>query len=163
MALTSYLTVEGEKTGPVEGSCNQKGRENKILVYGVEHRMEIPHDVHTGGPTGQRIHHAFIITKRLDQASPLLWQMCATGEKFSSWQLDYYRINEKGMEENYFTIKLEEAIVVNMKHYKPLSFIENNKPYHDMEEVSFTYSAITWEHKQPNKMASDSWKEPVTG
>jgi type VI secretion system secreted protein Hcp len=161
MALTGYLTLSGESHGDVEGGCTQRGREKKILVYGVEHRMEIPHDVHTGGPTGQRIHHAFVITKRLDQASPPLWKMCATGERIPIWQLDYYRINEMGMEENYFTIKLDDSIVVNMRQYKPLSFVESSKPFHDMEEVSFAYRRITWEHMDPNKIETDDWKIPI--
>jgi type VI secretion system secreted protein Hcp len=43
-----------------------------------------------------------------------------------------------------------------------MTFVEKNKPFHDMEEVSFTYSSITWEHKEPNKIEMDDWKEPNT-
>ncbi len=76
------------------------------------------------------------------------------------WQLDYYHISDKGQEELYYQVSLENAIVVNMKHEKPLTFIEDNKPYLDMEEVSFTYEKITWTHKTANKEAVDDWKEP---
>ena len=162
MAMTSYLTLEGNSQGKIEGDCTQKGHEKWILVYGTNHEIEIPRDQHTGLATGQRIHRPFTITKHIDDASPLLYQACATGERMKKWELDYNHINEKGQEQLYFTVQLENAIVVNIHHYKPLTFLDENKPYHDMEDVSFTYEKITWSHKVANKEAVDSWKEPVS-
>jgi type VI secretion system secreted protein Hcp len=162
MPLTSYLTLEGTSQGKIEGDCSQKGREKTILVYAVDHEVEIPRDKFTGLPTGQRLHHPLIITKHSDPATPLLYQACASGEQMKKWQLDYYHINEKGQEELYYQVTLDNAIVVNMRHYKPIVFDERNKPFHDMEEVAFTYEAITWEHKVANKQAVDKWKEPKT-
>lgn len=161
MAMTSYLTLEGQSQGKMEGDCTQKGRENTILVYATEYNLEIPRDTHTGLPTGQRIHHPFVITKHMDPASPLMYQACASGEQMKTWQLDFYHINEKGQEELYFQIQLENAIIVNMRQYKPNVFVESNKPFHDMEEVAFTFEKITWSHKTANKEAVDSWKEPA--
>ena len=162
MPLTGFLTLEGTNQGKMEGDCTQKGREKTILVYAVDHEIEIPRDTHTGLPTGQRIHKPLTITKHTDPATPLLFQACATGEQMKKWQLDYYHINEKGQEELYYQVTLENAIVVNIRHYKPDTLNEANKPYKDMEEVSFTYEAITWEHKVANKTAQDKWKEPST-
>ncbi len=122
MALTGYLKVVGKNQGEINGDCKQSGRENLIVVYGVEHNIEIPRDPHTGLPTGQRIHKPLIITKHVDQASPKLNQACTSGEQLSEVTLQFYRINEKGQEEHYYTIKLENAIIVNMKCYKPLTF-----------------------------------------
>jgi len=53
MAMTSYLTLEGANQGKIEGDVTQKGREKSILVYEIEHEIEIPRDTHTGMPTGQ--------------------------------------------------------------------------------------------------------------
>lgn len=160
MAMTSYLKLEGMNQGAIEGDCTQKGREKLILVYGVEHSIEIPRDTHTGLPTGQRIHFPYTIIKHIDSASPLLYQACASGEQMKTWILDFYQINEKGQETLYFQVQLEQAIVVKIRCYKPLTFLEENKPYHDMEEISFTYSKITWSHKTANKEAIDDWKAP---
>ena len=163
MAMTSYLELEGKNQGKIEGDCTQKGHEKWILVYGIEWNMEIPRDTHTGLPTGQRIHHPITITKAIDQASPLLAQACATGEQMKKWQMDFIHISDKGQEELYYTIQLENAIIVSIHQYKPLTFIEGNKPYHDMEEISFTYEKITWSHKIANKEAVDDWKAPASG
>ena len=162
MPLTGYLYLEGNNQGKIEGNCSQKGREKSILVYAVDHEMEIPRDQHTGLPTGQRIHHPITITKKTDPATPLIYQACATGEQMKKWQLDYYQINEKGQEELYYQVQLESAIIVNVHHYKPVTFEEENKSFPDLEEVSFTYEGITWSHKVANKEATDNWKEPVS-
>lgn len=160
MPMTSYLTIEGKNQGKIEGDCTQKGREKKILVYAVDHGVEIPRDPHTGLPTGQRIHKPFTITKRIDPASPLLYQACCSGEQTKSWKLEYFRINEKGQEEEYFEVQLENAIIVGIHHFKPNTIDEANKAFFDMEEVSFTYEKITWSHKVANKEAVDDWKAP---
>ena len=40
-----------------------------------------------------------------------------------SFELQYFRINDKGQEEHYYTVKLEDSIVVSTKQYKPLTFL----------------------------------------
>jgi type VI secretion system secreted protein Hcp len=158
MALTAYLAVNGKSQGDIKGDCSQGGdKKDKILVYSIDHKVEIPKDTHTGLPTGQRIHHPLTITKHKDQSSPKLFKACSTGEQTTA-TLDYYRVNSEGTEEKYFTIKLEEAIVVNVREFTPTTFLPENKPYLDMEEISFTYSKITWTYNDGNVEYTDSWK-----
>ena len=163
MALTSYLKVEGMIQGAIDGDCVQKGHENWILIYDIKHEVEIPRDRLTGMPSGQRMHKPFVITKAVDQATPLLYQACCSGEHMKSFEVHYNRISEKGQETLYYTVKLENAVVVNMRHHKPMTFLEEHKPYHDMEEVSFAYSRITWTHVEASKEAVDDWSEPKAG
>ncbi|MDR1686341.1 MAG: type VI secretion system tube protein Hcp [Desulfovibrio sp.] len=106
-------------------------------------------DTHTGLPTGRRIHHPFTITKHKDNASPKLFKAVSTGERLTV-TLDRYRIKSDGTEEKYFTIKLEEAVVVNIREYNPLTFLPENKPYSDPEEISLTCSKITWTYNDGN-------------
>ncbi|NOQ30571.1 MAG: type VI secretion system tube protein Hcp [Helicobacteraceae bacterium] len=160
MAMTGYLTLEGTNQGKIEGDVTQKGREKSILVYGIEHAIEIPKDTHTGMPTGQRIHMPFCITKHLDQSSPKIMQAVTSGEHMKTFELKYFRINDKGQEEHYYTVKLENAIVVGTKHTKLLTFLPENKPYHDMEDVCFTYEKITTTYEPSGIEAEDNWKEP---
>lgn len=159
MALTSYMAVKGKTQGDIKGDCAQGGdKKDKVLVYGSDHVVEIPKDTHTGLPTGQRIHQPFTVTKHKDQASPKLFKACCTGEQCEV-TLDYYRIKADGTEEKYYTVKLEEAIIVNMREFTPLTFLAENKPYHDMEEVSMTYSKITWTYNDGNIEYTDDWKK----
>ncbi len=155
-----YLKVKGASQGNIKGDCTQSGREKMILVYSMDHEVEIPRDVHTGLPSGQRIHKPLKILKHKDQASPLLFQACCSGEHISDFELDFYRISDKGKEEHYFTIKLSNAIIVQMREYTPITFLEENKPYHDMEEVSFSYEKIVWTYEPDGIEAEDDWKTP---
>ena len=162
MAMTSYMTLEGNNQGKIDGDCSQGGREDMILLYAIDHEIEIPKDTHTGMPTGQRIHHPLKVTKHFDKATPKLYQACCSGEQFKTVEIDYYRINEKGQEEHYFTIKLEKAIIVELQEYNPLVFLEESKPYKDMEKVSFTYEKIIWTYEPDGIETEDSWKAPRT-
>ncbi|MEE4359010.1 MAG: Hcp family type VI secretion system effector [Desulfococcaceae bacterium] len=162
MPMTSYLTLEGTSQGPIEGDCDQSGREKKILVYALDHRIEIPRDTHTGLATGQRIHHPLTISKRLDPASPLIGRACATGERMSKFDLDFYQIDKEGKEVLYYKISLSDAIVVEVKNYFPLTFLDSSKSYPHMEQVSFTYSKIIWSHETESKQAEDDWKAPAS-
>jgi type VI secretion system secreted protein Hcp len=157
MALTAYLSVNGKTQGDIKGDSSQGGdKKDKILVYSVDHEVEIPRDTHTGLPTGQRIHKPLTVVKHKDQASPKLFKACCTGEQ-ATVTLDFYRVKADGTEEKYFTIKIDNGIIVNVKEYTPLTFIPENKPYHDMEEVSFTYSKITWTYNDGNIEYVDDW------
>ena len=109
MALTSYMKIEGQSQGEMKGDCPQGGdKKDTIIVFAVDHEIEIPKDTHTGLPTGQRIHHPLTVTKHVDQASPKIYKACCTGEQCTV-TLDHYRIGPVGVEEKYFTIKLEEV------------------------------------------------------
>ena len=129
MALTMYMKVTGKNQGEIKGSCDQGGdKKDKILVYAMDHKVEIPKDTHTGLPTGQRIHHPF------------------------------YRIKPTGEEELYYKITINDAVIVEMGENTPTTFLAENKPYHDMEDVSFTYSKITWSYTDGNIEFNDDWK-----
>lgn len=160
MAMTSYLKLTGTTQGAIEGDCTQQGHEKTILVYAMDHQVEIPRDTHTGLATGQRLHKPMVVTKHLDCASPKLQAACVSGERMTEVVLEFYRINERGLEEHYYTIKLENAIVVETRLFKPMTFIEENKPYHDMEEISFTYEKIIWTYVTDGIEAEDDWKKP---
>ena len=160
MSMPCYLSVTGKNQGKIEGSCDIKGREGTILVYALDHIIEIPRDMHTGLPTGKRIHKPMTVTKEVDKSSPKLFQALTSGEQLSEVLLDFYRISPTGTEEKYYTTKLENAITVSMEAFFPETFLIENEPYKHMEKVAFTYEKIicTW---QPDGIeAEDSWKAP---
>jgi type VI secretion system secreted protein Hcp len=158
MALTAYMKVKGKSQGDIKGDCTQSGdKKDTILIYASDHNVEIPKDTHTGLPTGQRIHQPFTITKHKDNATPKLFMACCKGEQCDV-EIDYYRIKPDGTEEKYFVIKMGSAIIVNMREYTPMTFLPENKAYHDMEEVALTYSKITWSYTDGNIEYTDDWQ-----
>jgi type VI secretion system secreted protein Hcp len=160
MPLPCHLTVVGEKQGKIEGSCDQKGREGTILVEAMNHEVYIPRDPHSGLATGKRVHQPLTITKMYDKASPKLYQALCSGEHMKNVAIKWYRIRASGDEEHYFTHKLEDAIVVSVKAWMPNVLDKEKESYGHMEDVSFTYSKITWTWEIDGVEAQDSWAVP---
>jgi len=160
MALPAYLTLTGERQGVINGSCNQKGRENTILVQAVEHEVTIPRDPQTGLATGKRIHHPLTVLKVVDRSSPLLYMALTSGEHMKTVEIKWYQINEKGQEENYFTTKLEDALIVSMKEWKKNCSDPAFAHLADIEEVSFTYRRIIWRSMKEGVESEDDWSAP---
>ncbi|GAB6097177.1 Hcp family type VI secretion system effector [Desulfatiferula olefinivorans] len=161
MPMTSHMEITGKNQGKIDGSCDMDGRENTILVYALDHKIHIPRDPQSGLPSGKRIHGPLTIDKEIDKASPMLYQALCTGEQLSDVTIKQYRIDPTGAEEHYFTITLEDAIIVEVSPYMPLAFLSENEPYRHMEKVSFTYSKIKWKHEVDSKESEDSWKIPA--
>ncbi len=160
MAMTAYMKIKGKNQGDIKGDCTQKGREDTILCYNLDHSVEIPRDTHTGLPTGQRIHKPFKITTHIGKHTPKIFQACCTGEHLDV-ELEAYQINEKGQEEKYYTVKLQEAIVVEAREWYPTTFLEENKAYRHMQDVFFTYETIIWTYVKDGIESEDSWKKPA--
>ena len=78
----------------------------------------------------------------------MLFRACCTGEQCQV-VIDYYQIEPDGQEKKYFTVRLL-GIVTGMREYTPPTFLPENKPYHDMEEVSFSYNNIAWTNTAGN-------------
>lgn len=161
MPMPCHLELEGEKQGAIEGSCQMTGREKTILVYAMNHDVHIPRDPQSGLPSGKRIHGPLTIVKEYDKASPKLYQALCTGEHMKTVTIKWYRIDPTGTEEHYFTHILEDAIVVGIKPYMPMAFIQDNEPYRHMEEVSFTYKKIKWTWEVDGIESEDSWAVPT--
>ena len=160
MAMPAHLTLTGEKQGKIDGSCELQGRENTIQIYEMKHDIHMPRSPHDGLPTGKRVHGPLSVVKMFDKSSPKLYQALCTGEHMKDVTIKWYRINKQGMEEHYFTTKLEDAIVVDMKPYMPITVLAENEPYGHMEEVAFTYKKIKWTWEPNGIEAEDSWSVP---
>ena len=160
MPMPAHMTLEGENQGNIEGSCDMQGREATILVEAFNHEVRIPRDPQTGLSTGKRIHNAFSIVKTQDKATPKLYQALCTGEHFKNVTLKWYRIDPTGVEEHYFTIKLEEAICVAMKSWTPNCLDPAKESFSHMEDNAFTYTKIIWTWVADGIETEDSWLVP---
>jgi len=157
--MTIYMKVKGASQGDIKGDCSQGGREGTIIGYALDHKVEIPRDTHTGLPVGQRIHHPVEVVTDVGKHSPKLFQACCSGEPCDV-ELDFYRINDKGLEEKYYTIKLTKAIVIENKEWFPETFMLDNKPYKHMQTVKFSYEKIVETFVPDGIEAEDDWKAP---
>jgi type VI secretion system secreted protein Hcp len=145
--------------GEIKGGCTVAGREDSIEVLEFHHEVRIPTDPDTGQLTGTRKHESFQIVKAFDQSSPLLYKAVCEGLTYETLRLEWYKIDDEGAEVMYFKHDLEQVKVCSVK---PIMFNVKDKAYErfvHMEQISFRYGKISWEHPDGGYMHSDSWLE----
>jgi type VI secretion system secreted protein Hcp len=165
MAMMAYVDIVGTKSGHIDGSVTQKGREKKIAVIGVSHSICSPRDPQSGLPTGQRMHKPWVFTKELDMATPLLYNVICTNENLSKVTFFFWSPQKStatggtGQEFQHFTVELVNANIAsydfrmaNIRHPDLVKFAE-------YEEVALTYQKITWTWNDGGKTASDDWEQ----
>jgi type VI secretion system secreted protein Hcp len=155
--MPCYLTLTGEKAGPIEGLNTITGHEKEIPIRAVEHIIEIPRNPQTGSPTGQRIHLPMTLTKEIDKASPLLHQVLTNGEKLTHVTLAYYRHVPEGKDEKYYTVTLSDATITSIRTWMPDRELEANNTMGHMEDISFAYSGIKWCYEKGGVTGEDAW------
>jgi type VI secretion system secreted protein Hcp len=174
MALNAYLKLKGQKQNDIKGSVTQKGREGKIMVIAVSHEIVSPRDPASGLPTGKRQHKPFVITKELDQSSPLLYNALTQNENISEWELQFWspvqlnpgvsaHAGAGGTEFQHFTVKLTNVNIASIS----FRMLNNKNPeltrYAEYEEIAFTYQKIEWTWVKGGITGMDDWETPLVG
>jgi type VI secretion system secreted protein Hcp len=105
------------------------------------------------------VHHPVRVIKRIDRASPKLYQALCQGERFKNVTFRWYRTKAgAGKQEHYFTTVLEDAILVNMKEWFPITVDKEKDTYSHFEDLSFTYRRILWTWEIDGIEAQDDWQ-----
>ena len=157
MANPAYMTLIDENNNLISGASSVKGRENTIEVLAFKHFVEIPIDKHDGSLTGTRQHGNFCIVKTFCPASPILYKACTSGKTLSSLSLNWYRINDAGVEQAYFRQDLEQVKVVRVAPCVEDVKSENSAYMGHREQVAFRYKKIKWSYLDGNIATEDSW------
>lgn len=154
MPIPAYMTIEGESQGDMSegalseesvGTLWQEDHEDEIMIEAMEHEIYLPRDRQSGQPSGQAVHNPLKVTKIFDKSSPLLYNALVSGESLTV-EITWYRTSAEGMQEEYFTHTLEDARVVNINAIMPNCLDPAMESFTHMEEVSFSYKGINWEH-----------------
>lgn len=167
MPIPAYMTIEGASQGDISGGAMseesvgivyQEDHADEILVQAFSHNIIIPRDPQSGQPTGQRIHQPLTITKIFDKSSPMLYQALTTGERLTECEIQWFRNSPDGELEHYFTIALEDAVIVDIKAVMANCLDPASAHLTHMEEVSFAYSKIEWTHEIAGTSGADDWR-----
>lgn len=158
MANAFYIKITGETQGEIKGDVEQEGRDGMIRGYSFSNSTTIPRHADTGQPTGTRTHHPIVFSKHVDNSSPLLWGAMVRGERLSEVVFDFYKISPTGENTNYYSVRLEDAIIVEMQtELMDTSGATGIQAEEIREHLHVTYKTIEWEHKDAATMATDSW------
>lgn len=139
-AYTISMKITGQKMGLI-------GSNTRILS--VSHSIVSPRDVSSGLPTGQRMHHPFVITKELDRISPLLENVLCTNENLPEVLITFSDGNPKDT----YTIRLTNA---NIASIDLSGGTDTNGQI--SEEIAFTYQGIEWTSVADGTSAIDDWE-----
>jgi type VI secretion system secreted protein Hcp len=171
MPIPAYMSVEGVTQGMITedalsedsvGNLYQEGHDDSFMVQAFEHSIMIPRDSQSGQPSGTRIHQPLKITKVFDKASPLLYQALVTGESLTC-TIEWFRTSAEGTHEHYFTHEIEGAAIVDIKAIMPNCQDPQTAHFTHLEEVSFSYSTITWTHEIGGTEGTDDWRVSSAG
>ncbi|SHO57491.1 Hcp family type VI secretion system effector [Vibrio quintilis] len=163
MAYMAYLTIIGETQGAISEGCNsidsmgakfQDSHRDEISVIAYEHHGS------KGAGQHRKSHSPLYITKFIDKSSPLLASAFAKQEHLDC-TLHFYRTNEQGFNEKFYSIELKKALISNLSSNLP-NIISNSveKSFTEMHEViAFSYKEIIWKHNVSGTMGYDNWDQ----
>lgn len=158
MAIPAHLWLKDDGGSDINGSSTVQGREGSIEVVGFSHGLNLPVDGQNGKITDARVHSPMNIEKEFDAASPYLYRAVAKGQTLKSAELRWYRINDAGQEQLYFTMLLENVKVTGINPGMP-NIKGDDLGVNHVESISLMYERITWNYADGNIKFTDSWLE----
>ena len=135
-----YMQIDGLK-----GESIDSEHKDWIELLSFNHAIKQPASaspVGGGTGTGRCQHSDYTITKRVDLASPQLYEMCSNGKHIRSVVLQMTRVvGDKRV--RYMEVRLEEVVVSQVAPASGGDF--------PTESVSFNYGAIKWTYTLPKR------------
>ncbi|MBN2689394.1 MAG: type VI secretion system tube protein Hcp [Gammaproteobacteria bacterium] len=159
MASPVYVIFTDEENQQIKSDVMIRGREHQAEGHAFDYAVSIPSDQNTGQLTAVRKHGSIVLTKNYDSASPILFNACCRGKTLKSAEFNWYRINDDGTEELYFTHKLTKVKVVKVRHF--MNHVKNpaNDAFGHQEEIHLRFQKIELNYPDGNIKASDDWTE----
>lgn len=159
MSAPAHLWLNDENGSPIVGSCQMPLRSGSIELKSFSHGVTIPVDPNWGKLTGTRIHQPVTIVKEFDQTTPLLYRAVCEGRIMKKAIIRMYRINDAGIETEYFNIILENVKVTTVSPY----LAPNGMSSAHLETLELRYEAITWKYTEGNIIYRDTWNDRAIG
>jgi len=144
-----HMTAKGDTQGDILGSCTQAGYEDTIVVEKYSHSVTSPRDAASGLPTGKRQHKPITITKRIDKATPLFFNVLVNNENMQNVTFRFYRMSRSGARQHYYTVSLLNASIGDI-----------TQGDRDTETITFFYQKITWIWEDGGIEAQDDRETP---
>ena len=167
MALQAYLTISQDNISKGASSSASLGQvalsdtshQDDITVIAFVADAMIPRDPNSGVATGSRIYQPVTFTKYFDASSPLLWGALATNKVLDEVVCNFYRPDPTGLAkpQNFFKMTWKKVTFVEGKANTPLVINPANSFYQYIEEWSFTFKSVQWDHLISSTTGQDQW------
>lgn len=143
MANLIYLTLEGKQQGLISRGCgtpdsignrHQSGKQDAIFV--TEFNCSLTREQNLS-------HQPIEFTKLIDKSSPLMLIAISNNEVLNL-VFDFYRTAQNGGIEKYYSVKLNEASIINYTKQCPNNILRND--IDPEEHITVRYRDITESH-----------------
>lgn len=137
------LTIDGNAVEG-ESTVSSLEREGTIEASSAGFSVSLPVDS-SGLPTGRHTYRPYVITKRIDKSSPLLFKALTNGEPVDELEAMYFRPSPSGSgaEEKFQTILLRNGRITSIIQTSEDAIIAGESAPPVMETVSFIFEQIT--------------------
>jgi type VI secretion system secreted protein Hcp len=135
-AVDAFMTVTGEKQGPIKGN----GMSDSIRL------VSVVRDTAAGMSTGRRMHSTITITKEVDAASPKFATALASNETLKTVVITFE--GASGGAKTAQRIVLTNATILSVRKHG------------DEEVITLDYQAIEVTWVNGGKTAMDDWSTP---
>lgn len=161
MAMTVHLTlkangedVEGEST------VTTLGRENTIECFSFDYGVQSASESFSGAPSGQRNYEPIRIAKRVDKATPLLWQALCNNAKVEG-TFKFFRPSPAGdgTTEEFYTVEISEARISGIDFSSPDAMGGAGQAEPPTESISFVYNNMIQTYEATGASHEDSWRD----
>lgn len=127
-AFHSYASFKGKKQGQLKAESSKTGRakDGWFEIVSFDMGAEVPVDPKSGSPKGARQHKPIVITKQVDEASPLLLSAHYSNETFETVIIQTVDDNNKVIK----STTLKNALISEIRKSGSL------------ESISFTFEDI---------------------
>ena len=163
MSVTAtYLKLKSQKNGELRGIVRQRGVEGSIPIIAVHHEINSPKDMATGMSSGKRQHQPIVITKEVDNVTPILYQILVTNDLITEASLLFYGPDPSSMlssspESNIYTITFRKATIGRIELSLFDLMQKEKRTPNPVEYVSFFYDQIEWKWINGDISYVDNW------
>jgi type VI secretion system Hcp family effector len=141
MAFKCQCLVENQD-GPVEGKLS----DGSFQVFQIDFGVYLPFDTELNKPEGSRRMNPCKIVCEKGPQSPLLMKTLCEGQSCPKIELNWYTIDERGTETKYFTTTFENAKIVSMKEWMPLTKVKETENIGHLEEIAIVAEKYNWNY-----------------
>jgi type VI secretion system secreted protein Hcp len=134
-----FLSAEGTKQGKFKGDSTGVAHKDAISALRFNYEVKAPRDSGTGMVTGRRVQGPVFITKPISVSTPQFFNALVTNEVLKTVQLDFFRPTADGREELYYSIKLSNANIADIRQFTDTDASGKSA---QLEDIGFTFQKI---------------------
>lgn len=133
--LNAYMSITGETQGLISGDVTLQGREDTFEVNEFHHLFQ-------KDSAGRPTIHSLIVTTPMSKGMPILLNVFNNNEVLTSVVIRFYRPNNVGQEENYYTMTLFNARLVMIEPIMLDNKVPANQSFKTRFRMRFDYARL---------------------